>query len=179
MNMRLPSMTRLREIILFVIVGISNTGVDFLVLNLLILLTHHDGEWWLLPFNGLAFLAAVINSYILNGRFTFRAHAVEGDRWRFLRFVAVNAVGLIVNTLIVSFLSSPLGAVLPRIVAINASKTLATAVSLCWNYFAIKRWIFRDKQPVVSSDEDANRIVPPGKLSSADPILERETTSAG
>lgn len=166
MNTRTSSMARLREVVLFVIVGISNTLVDFLVLNLLILLTHQNGELWLLPFNSMAFLAAVINSYILNGRFTFQANASGGDRWRFLRFVVVNAVGLVVNTLIVSFLSSPLNAILPRIVAINTSKFLATGVSLCWNYFAIKRWIFRKEQPIVGSDEDPNSIVPTTKVPS-------------
>jgi putative flippase GtrA len=148
MNIRISLWTRLREVMLFVGVGILNTGVDFTVLNSLILLTHHDQELWLLPFNGIAFLAAVINSYILNKRFTFR-HSTPSERWGFLRFVVVNAGGLVVNSLIVWALSPLLDDILPRIIAINVSKTLATGVSLCWNYFAMRRWIFHRREKTV------------------------------
>ena len=137
---------RLREVILFVGVGVLNTVVDFIVLNLLIALTRHDSGWWLLIFNGCSFLAAVINSYVLNGRFTFR-NSGPSDSWRFIRFVAVNAVGLIINSVIVWSMSPLVGRLLPILVAINVSKGLATLLSLCWNYFAIKRWIFLTETP--------------------------------
>ncbi len=140
--------TRFREIILFVSVGILNTVVDFIVLNLLIMLTHHDNGWWLLIFNGFSFLAAVVNSYILNGRLTFR-NSGPSDSWRFVRFVAVNAVGLVINSVMVWSMSPLVGRILPILVAINVSKGLATLLSLCWNYFAIKRWIFPVETPNV------------------------------
>jgi putative flippase GtrA len=147
MKILLPSslarhQARVREVILFVGVGVLNTAVDFAVLNLLIRFTHHEDGWWLLAFNGLSFLAAVINSYVLNGRFTFRNNG-PGDPWRFTRFVVVNAGGLVINSVTVWSMSPLVGHVLPIIAAINVSKALATAFSLCWNYFAIKRWIFR------------------------------------
>jgi putative flippase GtrA len=140
--------TQLREIVLFVGVGILNTAVDFAVLNLLIALTHRDKGWWLLFFNSLSFLAAVINSYVLNGRFTFR-NSSPGGPWRFIWFVGVNAIGLIINSLTVGLMSPLAGKELSTIVAINVSKALATLLSLCWNYFAIKRWIFRAETPEI------------------------------
>ncbi len=133
---------RTREVILFVCVGLLNTIVDFAVLNLLIILTHHNRGNWLLIYNGLSFLAAVTNSYVLNRRFTFR-DSVTPNSWGIARFVMVNAVGLVINSVTVWALSPLFVGVLTTILAINVSKVLATLLSLSWNYFAIKQWIFR------------------------------------
>src|SRR5579859_6412988 len=134
--------SRLREIVLFVGIGVLNTLVDFAALNLLIAVTHHDQGWWLLVFNALSFLAAVLNSYVLNGRFTFRNSSPTNVQ-KFLHFIAVNAVGLILNSVTVWAMSPLLDSMLATLVAINVSKAMATLVSLCWNYYAIKRWVFR------------------------------------
>jgi len=143
--------SRIREIVLFVGVGISNTLVDFVVLNFLIALTHHDSGFWLILFNSMSFLAAVINSYVLNGRFTFRT-SKRGGPWRFIAFVGVNAIGLLINSLTVGLMSPVIGKALTPIAAINVSKALATLLSLSWNYFAIKRWIFRAQTPRVQKE---------------------------
>lgn len=132
---------RVYEIVLFVLVGFLNTVVDFVVLNLLVIMTHHDDGLWLIAFTCLGFLAAVLNSYILNRNLTFRG---QGDRSssHFIRFIAVNAVGMVINSSIVWFLVLVIGDRLSALVAINASKLLAVTCSLTWNYFAIKRWVF-------------------------------------
>ena len=169
--------TSLREVIFFAAIGVMNTAIDFLVLNLLILLTHHDRGLWLLPLDGLAFLAGLINSYVLNGRFTFR-NSGSGGSWRFVRFVAVNVVGLVINSLVVWALSPLLSGIVSQLLATNMSKVLATGFSLCWNYFAMKYWIFRRAKPVeavpyvLAGDEDLN--LPVGTHSG----MEREIKSA-
>jgi putative flippase GtrA len=144
--------TRLREVLLFVGVGVLNTAIDFAVLNLLIIATHHEQGLWLLAFNCLSFLTAAINSYILNGRFTF-CNSQAGDRWRFIRFIAVSAGGLLINSMTVWALAPLASKALTPISAINGSKALATALSLCWNYVAIKRWIFRTEIPEITYAE--------------------------
>jgi putative flippase GtrA len=157
MNILLPSQpllknrARLHEIALFIGVGLLNTAIDFTVLNLLMLSTHHEQGWWLLAFNGLSFLAAATNSYLLNGRFTFRhSSSTPGDRWRFIRFIAVNAGGLLINSVTV-WTMAPLASHTPNpLIALNGCKALATILSLCWNYFAIKRWIFRTAIPEIT-----------------------------
>ena len=132
---------RLREVVLFLLIGVMNTAIDFGVLNLLIALTYHHSGWWLLTFNGLSFLAAVSNSYVLNGRVTFRYREL-GDALRFTRFIGVNAMGLAINSGIVVLMAPILEGRYSSIVAINASKALAVFVSLCWNYLGSRRWIF-------------------------------------
>jgi putative flippase GtrA len=164
MKIRNSLWTSLYEVIFFVGIGVMNTAVDFLVLNLLILLTHHDRGLWLIPIDAVAFLAGMINSYALNGRFTFR-NSGSGGFWRFVRFVAVNGVGLVINSLVVWAVSPLLSGILSPLVATNASKILATLFSLCWNYFAMKYWIFRRAKSVEAvfyalSDGDENVNLP-------------------
>ena len=132
---------RLREAVLFLLIGVMNTAIDFGLLNLLIMLTYQHSGWWLLIFNGLSFLAAVSNSYVLNGRVTFRYREL-GDPLRFARFIGVNAMGLVINSGIVGLMAPLLEGRYSSIVAINVSKALAVLVSLCWNYLGSKRWIF-------------------------------------
>jgi putative flippase GtrA len=132
---------RAYEITLFVIVGLLNTVVDFTVLNLLVILTHYSSGLWLIGFTCMGFLAAVINSYLLNGRLTFRGQT-SGSSYKFIRFIAVNAVGMVINSVIVWFVVLLIGNRLPVLVAINVSKILAISCSFSWNYFAIKRWVF-------------------------------------
>jgi putative flippase GtrA len=146
-----------REVVLFITVGISNTAVDFAVLNLLIALTHYRNGPWLLAFNSLSFLAATTNSYIWNGRVTFRMQA-QGGSWRFIRFVALNAVGLSINSVTVGLITPVMASHFPLFVAVNVSKALATVLSLSWNYFAFKRWIYR-RGPAVASIEQQEKAM--------------------
>ncbi len=132
---------RVREIVLFVLVGLLNTAIDFAILNLLILLTHHNSGMWLIGFTCAGFLAAVINSYVLNGRLTFRGQTSDSSH-HFLRFVAVNAGGLVINSTIVWSLVQISGHRFPVVVIINVGKALAVFCSLTWNYIATKRWVF-------------------------------------
>jgi putative flippase GtrA len=146
MKMVLPSLSvrfhaRTREILLFVLVGFFNTAIDFAVLNLLILFTHHNSGLWLLAFTGMGFFAAVLNSYVINGRLTFRGQTSRSSH-RFARFLAVNAVGLVINSCIVWSLVQIAGNRFSIMETINASKALAVLCSLAWNYIAMKRWVF-------------------------------------
>lgn len=143
---------RIREIALFMAVGILNTVIDFVVLNLLIALTQYRSGPLLLVFNSISFLAATTNSYIWNGRVTFRVKA-QGGSWRFIRFVALNAVGLGINSTTVWLMTPFMVAHFPLIVAINVSKALATILSLSWNYVTFKRWIFRAEPAEASMDQ--------------------------
>ncbi|HLI05156.1 MAG TPA: GtrA family protein [Ktedonobacteraceae bacterium] len=137
------SRERVREILLFTLVGMLNTAIDFAVLNLLIAISGHAAIGnWLFLFNCLSFLAAVMNSYLLNGWLTFRYRGLSNP-WKFTQFFGVNLVGMACNSALVWLLSPLLAHTLPPLLAINISKVLATLVSLCWNYLAIRGWIFR------------------------------------
>lgn len=135
--------TQVREIVLFVTIGLLNTAIDFSVLNLLIVLTHHDSGIWLIIFTCLGFLIAVINSYVLHACLTFQRQAVRSSH-HFVCFVIINAVGMIINSSIVWLLVQILSrGKFPVMVEINVSKVPATLCSLTWNYLATKRWVFK------------------------------------
>jgi putative flippase GtrA len=131
-----------REIVLFIIIGFLNTAIDFVVLNLLIVLTHRDSGIWLITYTCLGFLIAVINSYVLHTCLTFQGQASRPSHY-FIRFAMINAVGMIINSSIVWLLVLILSAgKFPMMVAINVSKVPATLCSFMWNYLATKRWVF-------------------------------------
>lgn len=62
----------LKQFVRFATVGIINTGLDFILFNLLIWLTGIYKGGWLGLLNFIAFSLATINSYFLNKFWTFK-----------------------------------------------------------------------------------------------------------
>lgn len=146
----------MREISSFGLVGLLNTAINFGILNALMLLTHQQQGFWLIVFNGCAFMGGVVNSYLLNTNFTFRTHHKE-SLWNaglFARFLGATLSGLAINTIVI-WLTLPLlthagnagnaDAINRSLLAINVSKAIATLISLCWNYGVMKRWVYNNR----------------------------------
>jgi len=55
----------------FIIAGANNTAIDFLILNILMNLSHIYDQWPVIIFNIFSFSLAVINSYLVNRYWTF------------------------------------------------------------------------------------------------------------
>jgi putative flippase GtrA len=55
----------------FLVVGINNTAIDFLILNILMIIFKTYQQWPIIIFNIVSFSIAVINSYLLNRFWTF------------------------------------------------------------------------------------------------------------
>jgi putative flippase GtrA len=164
------SRERVREVLLFTLVGLLNTAIDFAVLNLLIVISGHSIGNWLFLFNCLSFLAAVVNSYLLNGWLTFRYRDLSNP-WKFTQFIGVNLVGMACNSAVVWLMSPLLARTLPPLLAINISKALATLVSLCWNYLAIRSWIFR-RAPIEERPTSPLPVVAPAQATSSHSDME-------
>ncbi|MFN3301640.1 MAG: GtrA family protein [Patescibacteria group bacterium] len=62
----------LKQFFKFLITGANNTGLDFLVLNLLMLAFRIYKGWPIILFNIISFSIAVTNSYLINRFWTFR-----------------------------------------------------------------------------------------------------------
>ena len=83
----------------FVVVGVINTAIDLIVLNLLIHFTGrgHSGAFYVL-FKAILFTCATVNSYLMNRRWTFvstgQSKAVASQ---FSQFLGVSIIGLVVN----------------------------------------------------------------------------------
>jgi len=130
----------------FIIVGLVNTGLDFGVLNLLILLTGIETGVGIAVLNSIAFSVAVVNSYFMNKYWTF---GVKGEAVKTVeasKFLMVSLIGLAINSGIVygvtNFVIPPFAQIGP-VSWVNLSKMVATGVSLIWNFIGYKFIVFK------------------------------------
>ncbi len=79
---------------MYVGIGILNTGIDFLVLNLLLLAVGAPGVFVYLVLKTISFVVANANSYFWNTKFTFSSQRTVLS---FANFFIATLVGLIVN----------------------------------------------------------------------------------
>ncbi len=129
----------------FVVVGLVNTAIDFLILNILSAVTGITSGNGLIPINIVSFTIATTNSYFLNKRWSFRdlSHVDEGRK--FSLFLLISIGGAIVNTAIVRLVSTnvdPMFNLEPQL-WLNVAKVCATAVSLVWNFVGYKWFVFK------------------------------------
>jgi putative flippase GtrA len=82
-----------RQLVRFLVVGVGNTALSFVVYRLLLAL----GAWYVIA-APLAFAVGAVNGYIFNRRWTFAAR--DSMRARFL-YVAIAAIGAVLSSLLV------------------------------------------------------------------------------
>ncbi|HEV8601160.1 MAG TPA: GtrA family protein [Patescibacteria group bacterium] len=152
----------LRQISVFIVVGVINTAVDFAVLNLLSHFTGIKKGQGVIPLNYISFSCAVIVSYFLNKHWTFRDSGTVDKTKQFTFFLIVSVIGASINSLVVylvtTFVPIPanlLASVLSYVPALankfgdlavlwlNLAKLAATAVSLVWNFVGYKLFVFK------------------------------------
>ena len=118
------------EFLRFGLVGVVNTFIDFVVFVLLYRLTGIDP----LLCNGIAFLVAVTNSYLMNHHWTFRDTGSTLSFKAYIRFVVLNTGGLLIGTLAIVLL----GEYMP----LELAKLIAAGLTLIWNYTCSKMFVF-------------------------------------
>ena len=129
----------------FIVAGGLNTFVDFGILNLLILFTGVAAGGQFSVFKGVAFTAAVINSYYWNKYWTFEFK--EKKKGEFLEFIVVSVIGLGINVGVASIVVNvvgPLGGISPVVWA-NIGAFAATLTALAWNFVGYKFIVFKKK----------------------------------
>lgn len=122
------------EFLRFGLVGVINTLIDFIVFVLLYRLTDTDP----LLCNGIAFLVAVSNSYLMNHHWTFRDSGSTLSFRSYIRFVALNAGGLLIGSLAILLL----GEFMP----LEFAKLIAAGLTLIWNYICSKMFVFNTEK---------------------------------
>ena len=140
-------MNRLWQFTQFVSVGLGNAIIDLVVFN---------GLYWLMPtrnvdqlvvYNTLAVMAAILNSYVWNSRWTFRKnvrqHGKEAVRQRIL-FIVQSLINILVNDFIL-WLIAPLVLeihVIPHIMANNIAKLAAMFLASLTSFIMMKLIVF-------------------------------------
>ncbi len=128
----------------FVLVGLLNTGIDFLILNLLSKVTGITSGNALIPINMLSFTIATTNSYFLNKRWSFRDGNQLNPGKKFVMFLLVSLVGVTINTTIIRLITNldPMFGLSSQL-WLNVAKVGATGISLFWNFIGYKLFVFK------------------------------------
>ena len=126
-----------RRLALFVGVGLTNTAVDMGAFICLYELVEFD----VISSNVIAFLLAVMNSYVLNRLITFADQRVGSMPLRGLgRFLVVAGAAMIVSTAIVYMIAQFAHPVIGKLVALVASTLI--------NYIGCNRYVFTGERKV-------------------------------
>lgn len=131
----------------FFIVGIINTGIDFAVLNVEMLVTGIKSGPELILLNVISFSIAVVNSYFMNKRWTFEDKRPDGNKAavKFSQFIGVSLIGLCINSFVIYGFTSliPVMFGLSAQLWVNVAKIFATGASMAWNFVGYKLWVFK------------------------------------
>lgn len=144
----------IKQVLRFGIVGVTNTGVDLIVLNGLIFSTGlgQQGIYYTI-FKAISFLVAATNSYFLNKHWTFAGSDGGNATRQFQQFVAITIVGWLINVGVASFVvniiqptidlnqfAEGMNKLWPSIGAL-----FGTAFGLVWNFLGYKLIVFRKR----------------------------------
>lgn len=129
----------------YVAVGFTNFSVDAGVLNLLIHLTGKPTGWHYSLFKTVSFIAAVINSYILNKYWVFESGSSGGGRSEMFKFISVNVFALIISVGVASFVVNfvhPLRGFDANTWA-NVGSVAGSAVAIVFTFVGARLIVFR------------------------------------
>jgi putative flippase GtrA len=142
----------------FIAVGVTNTAVDFIILNVLAFAFGLNK----IVANSISVSIAMLVSYLLNHHFVFRYKGSDYAK-KLMLFITITAFGLFVvqNSLIfilVHWFTYPanLGITIihgiglkdlsSAFITLNFAKAFATGVTMIWNYIMYKNFVFNEKQ---------------------------------
>jgi len=134
------------QFIKFLLVGALNTGIDFGVLNLLMLSTGITSGFYYPIFKAISFTCGVTNSYIWNKRWTFKKGKDLGKK-EFSKFFTVSLISFGVNIGVASILVNIVGPIggISFYVWANISALAAAGITTLINFFGYKYLVFKDK----------------------------------
>lgn len=141
-----------KQFVKFAIIGFLNTTIDFGILNLISLKFHIYSGAKIIGVNPVSFIVAGTNSFLCNKYFTFN-EKTKVEINEVLRFLFITLTGLFINTGIVFLATNYIkfnG--LSEAQILNLGKAFATSISLFWNFFGMKIFVFNAKPKQILSE---------------------------
>jgi putative flippase GtrA len=144
----------------FSLVGVLNTLIDLLILNLLLWLWPARNAWGLVLVNTVAYAAGAINSFVLNRSWTFRrtGHTNPGE---VSRFVLTTLAGIACNDTLLWAMNSLLSAEsINGTLWTNLAKIVAIGGTVLVSFLGMRLWVFvhplreRATKPVLQQESD-------------------------
>ncbi len=142
------------QIIKFSLIGVLNTTVDLLILNIMATIFTITAGTGFAIIKSCSFIGAVVCSYFANKYWTFDDKSKRDRVKKFSQFLLVSLIGMLINvsvaTIVVTSFKLPINnilqlAVLTDRVWINLGALTGTAVGLIWNFVGYKFFVFRKK----------------------------------
>lgn len=136
------------EVIHFGIVGVANTLMGLVIMEVLYNLIHMN--YWLS--SGISYFVGSVFSYHANGKLTFKVE--HKDRWLPWRF----AVNIIVCYLVAFGVAKPLVrlalASQSKVIVDNVAMVLGMGIFIVMNFFGQKLFVFRRKGSTAGEGQD-------------------------
>ncbi|MEJ0021185.1 MAG: GtrA family protein [Candidatus Doudnabacteria bacterium] len=135
----------INQFLKFVVVGVINTAINFIILNILSAITGITSGGKIIPLAVVAFAVATTNSYIWNKRWSFKDQTHTDTGRKFSLFLIVSIIGAGINSgtvyLITTHISPMFG--LSQHLWLNVAALAATGISLIWNFIGYKLFVFK------------------------------------
>jgi putative flippase GtrA len=139
---RVPSLFEFSK---FAVVGVLNSGVDFGILNFLMLMTGVSSGVGFLAFKSISVTLGVLNSYLWNKYWTFNTSNQADARREFVAFMVVTLIAVGVNVagadVIVNVIGAPAG--FSTKLWANIGAISGAGLTLFTNFFGYKFFVFR------------------------------------
>ena len=138
--------TDIWQFLRFCVVGISNTAIDFAVLNLLLWLYPTTNAWEILGYNSAAVLLGSTNSFFWNKYWTFRRRNPVTSQ-EVYRFLVIAGATTLMSDALLSLLNGAFPGVLRgSLLGANILKLGAIIGTLFVSFFGMRLWVFFQKR---------------------------------
>ncbi|HOV80508.1 MAG TPA: GtrA family protein [Bacillota bacterium] len=134
----------LTQLFKFAAVGCVNTFIDWAVYFTIIKILPSESIFLYTAAKGFSYFCGIVNSFLLNRCWTFKAYTAEHEGYRFAKFALVSVAGIGLNSISI-FLFLSMGLV--QIVSLF----LATFVAFSFNFTLSKVWVFRKGKMVAKT----------------------------
>lgn len=129
-----------KQFLKFLGIGILNTAIDFIILNLILIKVDETLLWFVIA-KTIAFTGATTNSFIWNKLWTFKSS--KSLRSEITPFLFVSCSALLLNVLSASLMFHLIIDYLPSTITANISAVIASVVAFSVNYFGYKHIVFK------------------------------------